>query len=88
VPSGLGGGGGGGGIGYDTSDLGYWEFGEMYAGVHPLTGKLVRVKSKRRIRYGDVPRTVYRKKKPSVIRSRISGNVNSDTPFYKEEYSA
>ncbi len=80
---GIGGGVGGaaiGGIGRMPQDLGYWEFGEFYAGVHPLTGKLVKVRRKKKIRYGDVPRT--------VTRSRISGKVNSDTPYYKREYVA
>jgi hypothetical protein len=84
LPS-LGGGGPIIGGGEGIQDLGYWEFGDMYAGVHPLTGKLVTVRAKKRIRYGDVPRTVYRSK---VIRSKISGSTNSDTPFYKEEYAA
>ena len=83
---GLGGGAATGSKGYMPQDLGYWEFGfgkygELYSGVDPLTGKLVHVKSKKRIRYGDVPRT--------VLRSRTSGSkVSSDTPYYKKEYVA
>jgi len=81
LPSGLGGGAAGGGRGYRPTHLGYWEFGEFFAGVHPLTGKLVRVRRKRRFKYGAVPRT--------VVRSRTSGSqVNSDTPYYKREYAA
>ena len=82
IPPPFGGLGGGlvtGGAGRMPQDLGYWEFGEFYAGVHPLTGKLVKVRRKKKIRYGDVPRT--------VIRSRVSGSkVNSDSPYYKREY--
>lgn len=77
--SGLGGGVATGGGAARPHHLGYWEFGEFFAGVHPLTGKLVRVRSKRRVKYGAVPRT--------VVRSRTSGSkVSSDTPYYKKEY--
>ena len=75
--------------GYMPQDLGYWEFGEFYSGVHPLTGKLVKVRSKKRIKYGDVPRTVTRNSKSRVIRSRVDGgDVGSDSPYYKGRYSA
>jgi len=83
IPS-FGSGGGaatGGGRGYGLSDLGFWEFGDFYSGVHPLTGKLTKVKVSKKIRYGDVPRT--------IVRSRVSGSeVSSDVPYYKRRVTA
>jgi len=67
---------------------GEWIMEPEFVGVHPLTGKLVRIGGKRRIKYGRVPPKVKIPKK-KITRTLITGQsgYGYSTPFYKRVLS-
>jgi len=74
LPGALGGGGGGGGgygPGYRPKPLGLWVMDYSVSGVHPLTGKLVKSKGTKGIKYGAV--------ESNILKSRTLGGRNGSS---------